>query len=394
MSAPAISEMRITEASCTRQTSSETQIFDLLVAASSPKKDISRELLLEVDGDELLRQARHHSLLPLLTHHLLQASYAGLIHGKLHDQLRREFQVRLRCNFGLLEEVKRILDACQQRGIQVMPYKGPVLAEQLWGSFALRECSDLDFLVRRKDVSSAAEVLAQLGYRLENPIPSWLGSALLRNASELQLRHTRSNLLLELQWAPSPRTLAVLYGEQELWRNATSISLTGTPVNAPSPEDLLGLLVIHGWKHNWSKLIWVADVANLIHRHDLNWDRIQRSSAKGGWQRILALGLEMARRIYWIERSPVQVDSGIATLAGEFEHKLRSAADTTYIHWHRDMLRARDSRLHQAKQLANFIFTPGLAEYTGQTLPQWAAPAYRLIRFARVARLMKAKACE
>jgi len=393
MSSPTITEMPVVELSGTRHVSRETQIFDLLVAASSLESEIPREFLHEIDWDELLRQARHHSLLPLLTHRLLESTGGSLIPNELRDQVRGDFQSRLRCNFGLLEEMKRILATWQNHGIAAMPYKGPALAQQLWGSFALRECSDLDFLVRREDIALAAEVLAEIGYRPETQIPSWLGSALLRDASELQFRHMKSNLLLELQWAPAPRTLAISYDEEELWRNRISVSLAGLTVTAPSPEDLLGLLVIHGWKHNWSKVIWVADVANLLDRYDLDWDRVRRSAAESGWRRILSLGLEMARRVYRVD-APVPVDSGIAALAGEFEHNLRAAADSTYIHWHRDMLRARDSLRQQAKQLANFVFTPGLAEYSAYELPRWAAPAYRFIRLTRVAAMISAKVTE
>ena len=394
MNAPAMTEMRTTEEPRAHHVSRETHIFGLLVAASAPDSEIPPELLYEIDWNELVRQARHHSLLPLLTHRLLQSSCASLLPNELRDQLRVDFQARLRCNFGLLEEVQRILQAWEQRGLEAMPYKGPALAEQLWGSFALRECSDLDFLVRREDVRRAAQALEEIGYRPETPIPSRLSSALLHNASELQFRHPKSNLLLELQWAPAPRTLAVSYDEKELWQNRTSISLSGMTVTVPSPEDLLGLLVIHGWKHNWSKLIWIADVASLIRHYDLDFDRIQQSAVKNGWRRILSLGLEMARRIYRIGRFPVHVDSEIATLASELEHNLRTASDATYLHWHRDMLRARDSHIHQARQLANFVFTPGLAEYTACQLPAWAAPAYRFIRLTRVAAMITAKATE
>ena len=390
MSAPAMSTMP--ECSVVRPRSNV--IFDLLVAISSPRRQISPALLDQIDCHELLRQAEHHSLLPLLAHRLLQSSYGSLLPKDLRDHLRHEFQSNLRHSFGLLEEAKRILQTWRELGIEAMPYKGPALAEQLWGSFALRQCSDLDFLLRREDVDRAAQVLAEMGYRAEMPTPTWLGPALLRDASELQFRHSKSTLLLELQWAPAPRTLAVRYDENQLWRNRTTSTVAGMNVTAPSPEDLLGLLVIHGWKHNWSKLIWVADLATLIDRSQLDWDYIHQSAHKNCWRRILSLGLGMVRRIYELETAPVEGDSPIAALADHLKNNLQNAIDASYVEWHRDMLRARDSRRHQARQLANFIFTPGLAEYTSFEFPSWAVPAYRLIRVQRVISMLSAKAAE
>jgi Uncharacterised nucleotidyltransferase len=373
---------------------SKGSAFDLLVAVSSGESAIPTELLNGIDWAELIRQARHHSLMPLLAHRLLQSAHANLLPVVVRDRIRSEFQSNLLRNFGLLEEVKRILQALKGRGIEAMPYKGPALAEQVWGSFALRECCDLDFLVRPEDVGRAARVLEEIGYRREMPTPAWLDPALLRNASELQFRHLRANMLLELQWRPAPRTLAVNFDEVQLWRNRNAAELSGITVSTPSPEDLLGLLVIHGWKHNWSKLIWIADVAILAGRYDLDWQQIYRSASRNGWRRILSLGLEMARRVYGAERFPSDVDSGIATLAEELEYKLRATADASYIEWHRNMLRARDSRRLQARQLANFIFTPGLAEYSSYRLPAWGTPAYRFVRLTRVAATMKTKISE
>ena len=370
-------------------------IYRILVAASSPAHAIDIELFENIDWDALLHQARHHSLVPLLAHRLLENSFEIAIPTYIRARLRSEFQSNLLRNFGFIEETMRILSACRENGIEVVPYKGPVLAEQLWGSFALRECSDLDFLVRRSDVDRSGGVLSGLGYRAATPVAKSLRPALLRDASEEQFRHATSNILLELQWAPAPRTLGVHYDEEQLWRRLTRISVAGDTVNAPSPEDLVGLLAIHGWKHNWSKLIWIADLAAVMRKYHLDWERIEHSATTYGWRKIFILGLEMVRRVYGIDltdNSALHPDATILTLAQRLECGLQSARSISYLEWHRDMLAARDSRASQICQLANFVFTPGLAEYSSSQLPTWASPAYRVIRLARVLSLWPEKA--
>jgi len=367
-------------------------IYKLLVAVSSPEHRIESPSLDGIDWDALLVQARHHSLMPLLAHRLLEEHELS-IPPDVRALLKLEFHSNLLRNLGFLEEIKRILQAWREAGIEGIPYKGPVMAEQLWGSFALRECSDLDFLVRREDVDHAGEVLAEMDYRRVSPVADSLRSAFLRNASEEQFRHRQSNILLELQWAPAPRTLAVRYDEQRLWRKVERMDVANRHMNVPSVEDLVGLLVIHGWKHNWSKLIWLADLAVAIRRNPLDWETIHRGALQNGWSRILLLGLEMIRRIYRIE-TPPPVDDNVSSLAQKLEHNLRTYVENSYVDWHRDMLRARDSRGDQVRQVANFVFTPGLGEYTSAALPAWASPAYRAIRLARVFSLWPEKALE
>jgi len=366
--------------------------FDLLVAISSPGLSLDRTLVEDIDWDALLIHARHHSLMPLLAHRLLEAGVS--LPSSIRARLRTEFQSNLLRNFGLMEEIKRILAAWEAAGIEVIPYKGPVMAEQLWGSFALRECSDLDFLVRREDVERAGLILADLGYNAVSPIAKSLRPALLRNASEEQFRHSSTNILLELQWAPAPRTMAVSYDERQLWRNSTKAIVAGRTVTAPSPEELLGLLVIHGWKHNWAKLIWIADVAALIHLNNIDWEQVFHSASRNGWRRILLLGIAMTRKIYRLTDLPCDTDEGITALANDLHEHLPRATPISYVEWHRDMLRARDCRTHQLRQLRNFVLSPGLGEYATVKLPRWASPAYRLIRLGRVLSLWPAKSVE
>jgi Uncharacterised nucleotidyltransferase len=371
------------------QPSPPTSIFDVLVNASSCDRGVPHQLLNGIDWNELLLHARHHSLTPHLAHWLLESAAPMPVWAR--TRLKSEFQANLQRNFLLLTEARKILVAWRANGIAGMPYKGPVLAEQLWDSFALRECSDLDFLVRRSDVDRAGKILARLGYAEVCGVANHLRPRLLHNASEEQFRHRETEILLELQWAPAPRTLAVAFDESALWREQITLAVAGDVVQAPDPAVLLGLLAIHGWKHNWSKLIWVADIAALVRRYELNWTRVQDAARRQGWMRILALGLEMARRIYGAE-SPLIADGGIAALAEELEANLREGRSIDYVDWHRYMLRARDSWVDQTAQVAKFTFTPGLAEYSAADLPRWAASGYRAVRLARVLSLWPEKA--
>jgi hypothetical protein len=161
-------------------------------------------------------------------------------------------------------------------------------------------------------------------------------------------------------------------------------------MNAPSLGDLVALLTIHGWKHNWSKLIWVADLAALIQTGKIDWDGVLKTATNGSWRRILALGVEMVRLVYGFE-TPVSADQGTQRLAKELEQNLGAGKNSSYLEWHRNMLRARDHRVDQIRQVANFVFSPGLGEYASVHLPGWAASGYHLVRLGRVLRLSREK---
>ena len=376
-------------------TSAETedQVYRVLVAVSSPQRQLDPALFKQIDWQDLLRQARHHSLSPLLAHRLLESGVP--VPRGIRTRLKSDFQSNLRRNFALLEEALRIAGAFRHDEIDVMPYKGPVLAEQLWDSCALRECSDLDFLVKHADVNRAGSVLRNLGYVPVSPIRDSLRPIFVRNASEEQFQHPESNILLELQWAPAPRAMAVDFDEESLWRNKQTVTVAGESLAVPSPEDLFALLAIHGWKHNWSKLIWIADLAQLIRRHDLDWGRLHRLAARGGWIRMLRLAVAMVERVYGSPETYASIpDPRVAALADRLTIDLRMARNHSYLEWHRDMLSARDDRFSQVRQLTNFFFTPGLADYECVGFPSWVSSAYRLVRIARLLRFGPRKGLE
>jgi Uncharacterised nucleotidyltransferase len=74
-------------------------------------------------------------------------------------------------------------------------------------------------------------------------------------------------------------------------------------VPALAPEDEFVLICIHGAKHFWERLIWVADVAAIAAQGGiLDWKRVAESAASVGTTRMVHAGLYLAREIL---RAPV-----------------------------------------------------------------------------------------
>ena len=128
-------------------------------------------------------------------------------------------------SFPMVQEIVRITQVFAEHGVPLIPYKGPVLADELWGSFSLRVCADLDFLIARQDAVRGGELLEELGYERLAKLPKYLHPALLRDASEEQFRHRETGLLLELQWAPAPRVFALAFDTKPLWERTRTLVL-------------------------------------------------------------------------------------------------------------------------------------------------------------------------
>src|SRR5262249_28128936 len=67
------------------------------------------------------------------------------------DRLRAFLRVNASRNLLLAHELLRVIDLLGANGIRAIPYKGPLLASQVYGDLGLRLFSDLDILVHEWD---------------------------------------------------------------------------------------------------------------------------------------------------------------------------------------------------------------------------------------------------
>src|SRR5258708_12933293 len=82
---------------------------------------------------------------------------------------------------------------------------------------------------------------------------------------------------------------------ETLFEREASVTMEGREVPAPSLEDDLILICVHGAKHFWERLMWIADVAALISlRQAPDFNRAIAVSREVGAERILRLGLRHA----------------------------------------------------------------------------------------------------
>src|SRR5262249_53885731 len=106
----------------------------------------------EIDWKYLFKMAGRHRLMPLLQHHLI-----SLAPESIPPEALRSLQVCCHAitvhNLHLTRELLRLLDLFQAASLEALPYKGPALATAVYRDLTLRPFSDLDILVRKKDLA-------------------------------------------------------------------------------------------------------------------------------------------------------------------------------------------------------------------------------------------------
>lgn len=244
------------------------------------------------------------------------------------DSLRTRYIGNATRNLMLAGEIQDLSHDLAAAGVRSLALKGPALSWLAYGSVAYREFSDLDLLVSKVDLERASCVLRERGYAYWNKLgmPQHVERRLSNDHS-----FVRGDVHLELHWQLTPHRIGFAPDFEELWRRRTFARLAESePVPTLSFEDHLLLLCVHGAKHGWPRLGWVADVAGLIVQAPaLDARAVIRRARRYHVLRMLRVGLLLASRLCQIRLSPafrdlLPGDATAAELATHVESHLLS----------------------------------------------------------------------
>ena len=253
-----------------------------------------RELVAgEIDGDVLLRFAQRHALSPLVHNHV-QRIASGTTFPWL-PPLAERFQRTLMWNLQLNAELRRVLEIFQARSIPVLVYKGPALAQLLYGNLGLRVSEDLDLLIRREDVARASATLADEGYLPEYELSGAALAQYNRHSCERNFVEPRTGTLVELHWQILPPLLGIHFDEDLLWSSPQPFEMPGLRCSLLHPDVLLLALAAHAAKHRWSRIAWLADIHELLLRLGAHADSLGSVAERLGMRRVFAVTLLLVR---------------------------------------------------------------------------------------------------
>jgi hypothetical protein len=301
----------------------------------------------------------------------------------LHD---RNFQKNLSRTIELLQ----IVGLLTAHGIAVRAFKGATLAQKAYGNLALREFVDLDILVPETQVVQASHLLVERGYAPQFE----LTDAQLHTYAQLRNEHTfwhhTKEIAVDLHWELLPRSYSFSPPPELLWADCDWVPFTQQALPTLPPEPLLLFLCAHGAKHNWSRLCWICDVAELLRvSPQLDWERLHQSTGQLGSRRMLRLGLFLAHHLLGAALpepmlTQIQGDAAVQRLAQTIQASLfqptsepTPRGDAVY----RGTMESHRDRLWY---WFDIIFTPTPLEWQAVPLPQPLYPLYYAIRLLRL----------
>jgi ribosome-associated translation inhibitor RaiA len=257
-----------------------------------------------IDWKDLLQQASQQGVF-LLLHQNLIINHLECMPKNIQPQLQAYSQIKTARNLFLSKKLCQILELFKNHDIQVIPFKGSVLAASVYNNLAIREFCDIDLLIKQEDFVQVKELLLAQNYKPRSELQPW-GEDF---ASQDDKVH------IDIHWQLAPSCFPYRLDFSDLWQRCQTISILNQKVITLSPEDsllILCLQIVKDAHYRQEKLKQVCDIAELVRTSSLNWELVIQQSQNLSSERLLLFGLALAQQLLQVE-IPLEIKQKIAS---------------------------------------------------------------------------------
>ena len=293
--------------------------WPLLLECCAPRpnaQQINALLAKKPSWRALLSLAEEHGVISQLHAHL-RAANTATIPEEIEKSLRERHRAQLLFTLSMTAELFRLLEKFRGAGVEAIVVKGPVLSMRAYGDPGLRQYVDLDFLIRAGDLLKATRALTDAGYDPDVPIEAIQAGKI---PGEYLFMKPGTRVLVELHTEHTFRYFPLPLPIEDYFARRMVVALDGNRVPALSAEDEFVLVCIHGAKHFWERLMWVADVAAMASGGtQLDWEVVVKSAKAVGAERMMHVALRLVEGLLHTEipaeiKEAVTQDSAVVAI--------------------------------------------------------------------------------
>lgn len=331
--------------------------------------------------ETLLVLAHQHGVLPLVYKTLKKLHGEERLHHvpfteRLITEAQHLYRTIAQKNMLMSAELIRIMKLFQENHIEALAFKGPALAQKAYGDITLRQYGDLDILIHRKDFRHIALLMQEKGYTPHYPIETFTGDKVMFEMNnDCPFYDRNRGLAVEIHW-DFFRKLALPTKGFAPWGNTETVMINGKEVQTLSPETHLLYHALHGAKHVWERLVWIADIDRFIRSTpDLDWEKTIGMAKNMGAEKMFFSGLSLAYN-YFHTPLPDTVLHRCQTLKlepfmayVELELSSENPASEDSLAKLSKVIGLRDTLYHKTMTLLEFMFRPGINERRSIILP-------------------------
>lgn len=370
----------------------EDQLLIYLIQTSkNPETEIKVRKIIKkgINWDHLLKKAFYQGLRPLIYYNL--KNYSDIVPGDVLNYFGDYFFKNTQKNLLFMGELKKVIEILEENGIEVIAYKGPVLAIMAYNNVSLREFGDIDLYVNLKDIPNVKKIMPLLGYEATFQLEKQQEAAYFKFQREYKFKNRSNHVLIEIKWKFFVPSFSFRANPDAFFTSQTEVmNLNNTKIETISAENLILLLSIHNASHYWPKLSHICDISQISSQKKFDWAKIEQKASILGFKRVLYINLVLARDLVGLElpeefSMKLDDDERANLLAKKIQDNMLSIEDE--IKWYEKIylrISIRENNINKIKDFFKLIFSPTTDVILSFSLPYFLYPYYYLLRIFQI----------
>lgn len=251
----------------------------------------------DLDWNRLLRIAKRHEMFGLLDDGLRRASI--VVPSEIKSEIRAQATVLVRENLVLAAEAANLQKLFSAADLPVLSIKGTSLALLAYGNLGLRGAKDIDLLVPHDSLEPALALVENAGYQRVDP-PLGISAQTLQLLTQIRKDYCYFNesngVHIEVHWRLCLNPYAM--DDTTVFSASQKVPVTQSiGLRTLGEEDLFTYLCVHGARHWWYQLKWLADIRALLGATTKGPERLYRAAEARGGGRSAAQAMLLCQQL-------------------------------------------------------------------------------------------------
>ena len=286
----------------------EDQFILGCVKLKPTQADINRlnDLIPQIqDWENLLKITVERGIGPLMYKKLSLLKKQNLISEKQRNILEQVYFMTLRRSMLLHDAYKKIVEKFTENSLRVIPLKGIFLSDWLYGDIGLRQCSDIDLLIKPEEGLIGVSLLKEMGYASKET--EYISDYIESKSNNVHFPPMILKLVsVELHTKLHGDTESYRINPEACWENAVKVTINGVDSYGLDMHDLLIHLCVHLDKHFREgnlQFTCFNDITNLLDKYSqtLDWKKFIDRCRQFNCEQEVMKYLVLVHKYFYVE---------------------------------------------------------------------------------------------
>lgn len=244
---------------------------------------------------------KHHRIITIVYNELYKLKEIE-VPSSIWNEMSVYNKIIISNNLSLTNESIKLTNILNDKGLDLLHYKGITLSHFVYQNIGDRPTADIDIMVDIDHVGSIINTLEKNNYQFLNKLSDQLFKIHLKRNCEVSIRKKTADefVFIDMHWRISNNMLQMNTGFNEMKNESKLVDFFGTKINYLNPEALFITLAMHHYgKEKMVHLKQIIDLGMVIERYknELDWNKLISLSKEWKVLKLTLYSLKICQKL-------------------------------------------------------------------------------------------------